>query len=111
MQGKADAKKQHSTNYADALTGLIQQIRTDTGHETITVVVSRISDHLKDDTHWDRVHAAQMAICETDPEELQDRIHDPSCTAVIEELTPEIFCDGWNKDSYNQVWNRQNQFG
>ncbi len=66
MQGEADAKKQQSTNYAEALTGLIQQIRNDTGHETITVVVGRISDHLKNDEHWDRVREAQMAICEAD---------------------------------------------
>ncbi len=48
---------------------------------------------------------------ETDPEELQDRIHDPSCSAVIEELRAEIFSDGWNRDIYTQVWERQNHFG
>ncbi|WFB36189.1 sialate O-acetylesterase [Kiritimatiellota bacterium B12222] len=67
MQGEADAKNGQSENYADALRSLVQQLRTDTGVETITVVIGRLSDHLSGEEHWDRIRSVQVEVCEANP--------------------------------------------
>lgn len=66
MQGEADAKAGQSENYEAALKGLIQQVRTDTGHPDAVAVVGRISDHQTGDEHWDRVRSVQVKVCEQD---------------------------------------------
>ncbi|MEX2607245.1 MAG: sialate O-acetylesterase [Kiritimatiellia bacterium] len=67
MQGEADAKSGQSANYKESLAGLIRQIREDTGFPEATAVVGRLSDHLKDDPHWNGVRKAQMEVCDEDP--------------------------------------------
>lgn len=67
MQGEADAKQGQATNYEDALKGLVKQVRDDTGMQSATVVIGRISDHLKDDKNWDMVREAQVKVAEEDP--------------------------------------------
>ncbi|NQT40665.1 MAG: acetyl xylan esterase [Planctomycetes bacterium] len=67
MQGERDAKELHSTVYEKSLAGLVEQLRTDLGRDDITVVIGRLSDHLKNNQHWDGVRAAQVAVAEKDP--------------------------------------------
>lgn len=67
MQGEADAKSGQSAQYADALRGLIGQLRADLGREDVAAVVGRISDHLSGDAHWDAVRAAQVEVADADP--------------------------------------------
>jgi hypothetical protein len=67
MQGERDAKEQHSTVYADSLKGLIAQLRADLKRDDVTVVIGRLSDHRRNDEHWDGVRAAQVQVAEEDP--------------------------------------------
>jgi hypothetical protein len=67
MQGERDAREKHSAVYAESLKGLIEQLRTDLKRDDVTVVIGRLSDHLKDNEHWDGVRAAQVKVAEEDP--------------------------------------------
>ena len=67
MQGERDAKERHSTVYAESMKGLIEQLRADLKRDDVTVVIGRLSDHRKNDQHWDGVRAAQVQVAEEDP--------------------------------------------
>lgn len=67
MQGERDAKEQHAAVYAESLKGLIEQLRADLKRDDVTVVIGRLSDHRKNDEHWDGVRAAQVKVAEEDP--------------------------------------------
>jgi len=67
MQGERDAKEKHSTVYAESMKGVIEQLRTDLKRRDITVVIGRLSDHRKNDEHWDGVRAAQVKVAQEDP--------------------------------------------
>ncbi|HPO90697.1 MAG TPA: sialate O-acetylesterase [Victivallales bacterium] len=67
MQGEADAKQGQAENYGDALRELIKQVRTDLQRDDITVVIGRISDHMKGDKNWDKVREMQVKVAEEDP--------------------------------------------
>jgi len=66
MQGERDAKEAHSPVYAASMRGLIEQLRTDLKRPDMTVVIGRLSDHLKNNAHWDGVRAAQVEVAEGD---------------------------------------------
>ncbi|GEM_PF-3450370 len=67
MQGEADAKGGTAATYEDALTKLIKQVRDDMGRQDVSVVIGRISDHMKGDKDWDIVRDAQVKVAEKDP--------------------------------------------
>jgi hypothetical protein len=67
MQGERDAREGLSAVYADALRGLIRQVRDDLKRPDIAVVIGRLSDFKKGDQHWDAVRAAQEKVVDTDP--------------------------------------------
>ena len=67
MQGEADAKSGQSSNYEEALKGLIKQLRDDLGRQDLTAVIGRISDHMNGDKDWDAVRLAQVKVAEDDP--------------------------------------------
>ncbi len=67
MQGERDAKEGHAAVYAESMKGLIEQLRTDLGRKDVTVVIGRLSDHLKDHEGWNGVRAAQVKVAEEDP--------------------------------------------
>jgi len=67
MQGERDAKEGHSAVYAQSIKGLVEQLRADLKRDQITVVIGRLSDHRKNDKHWDGVRAAQVEVAEADP--------------------------------------------
>ena len=66
MQGERDAKERHSAVYAESMKGLIEQLRTDLKRKDVTVVIGRLSDHRKNDEHWDGVRAAQVQVAKED---------------------------------------------
>ena len=66
MQGERDAKGGVSAAYEDGLRGLIKQLRQDMKREDMTVVIGRISDHLKNNPHWDAVRAIQEKVAKED---------------------------------------------
>ena len=66
MQGERDAKEHHSKVYAESLRGVIEQLRTDLARPDMTVVIGRLSDHLKKHDDWEGVRAAQVLVAESD---------------------------------------------
>jgi hypothetical protein len=67
MQGERDAKEGLSAVYADALRGLIKQLRDDLKRPDVAFVIGRLSDCNKGDQHWDAVRAAQEKVANDDP--------------------------------------------
>lgn len=68
MQGERDAKEGLSASYEDALRGLIAKVRKDLKHDDATVVIGRLSDHLKGVKDWDAVRAIQERVTADDPQ-------------------------------------------
>ncbi|MEK6233347.1 MAG: hypothetical protein N2C14_01400 [Planctomycetales bacterium] len=66
MQGERDAKEGHGAVYAASMKGLIEQLRGDLKRPDMTVVIGRLSDHLKDNKGWEAVRAAQVQVAEGD---------------------------------------------
>jgi hypothetical protein len=66
MQGEADAKSGQSPQYADALRGLVGQVREDLGRPDVVAVIGRISDCEVGQPNWDEVRVAQVAVAEND---------------------------------------------
>lgn len=69
MQGERDAKEMHGEVYAQALTGLIAQLRRDLGRPDMTAVIGRLSDFNvgNESNHWDMVREAQVQVAKADP--------------------------------------------
>jgi len=67
MQGERDAKGGVSDSYEDGLRGLIKKVREDMKRDDVTVVIGRLSDHLKGKKHWDAVRAIQEKVATEDP--------------------------------------------
>ncbi|QDU29494.1 hypothetical protein ETAA8_46050 [Anatilimnocola aggregata] len=67
MQGERDAKAGWQAVYYEALTGTVDQLRTDLKHKDIAVVVGRLSDNLKNDQGWNAVRAAQEKVAADEP--------------------------------------------
>lgn len=68
MQGERDAKEALSAAYADALTQLIKNLRRDLGQQEMNFVIGRLSDFGKqDNTQWQSVRKAQVAVATADP--------------------------------------------
>lgn len=67
MQGERDAKESLSAAYADAMNQLIANLRQDFNQPKMNFVIGRLSDFGKDDnTHWQAVRKAQVAVAEAD---------------------------------------------
>jgi len=67
MQGERDATEKLPSVYAEALGGLIQQLRDDLKRPDVAVVIGRLSDNRKQNKHWDGVRAAQEKVAADDP--------------------------------------------
>lgn len=67
MQGERDAKGGVSASYEDGLRGLIKKVREDMKRDDVTVVIGRLSDHRKNNKHWDAVRAIQEKVATEDP--------------------------------------------
>jgi len=67
MQGERDARGGLSGVYAEALKGLIKQLRDDLKQPDVSVVIGRLSDFQKGEKHWDAVRAAQEKVADDDP--------------------------------------------
>ena len=67
MQGERDAREKLSAAYPDAMKQLIENLRTDLKQPKMNFVIGRLSDFGKeDDTHWQAVREAQVAVAEGD---------------------------------------------
>lgn len=68
MQGERDAKEQLHAAYGDALKQLIANLRRDLKQPNMNFVIGRLSDHMKaDNTSWQAVRQAQVALAQADP--------------------------------------------
>lgn len=66
MQGERDAKSGLSASYEEALKGLIESVREDLKDPDMAVVIGRLSDHRKGETHWDAIRAIQEKVAAAD---------------------------------------------
>lgn len=67
MQGERDAKEKLSAAYEDALAKLISNLRRDLNQPDMNFVIGRLSDFGKpDDTEWQNVRKAQIAVATKD---------------------------------------------
>lgn len=62
MQGERDAKMGWHSVYADALDGVLAQLRRDLQCDAPAVVIGRLSDFQKGDKSWDAVRSAQERV-------------------------------------------------
>ena len=67
MQGERDAKEALSAAYPDAMKQLIENLRNDLKQPKMNFVIGRLSDFGKaDNTHWQAVRKAQVAVADAD---------------------------------------------
>jgi hypothetical protein len=62
MQGERDAKMGWQSVYAEALRGILEQLRRDLNRDDLAVVIGRLSDYQKGETNWDAVRDAQERV-------------------------------------------------